>query len=189
MRRRALLATIGGGLTLAGCVDRTGVSADPTPARSISPGKSKDTLTADATTGAGVTATFQIFGGHSPTDDTVEATFSDQQVTVTGSMDPAGCNEPMLKSVGYDFGRIELVNRQYSPDLVGIPTTDVSEPEFRRFLRSKPLLFDSRTTRRSRRNQSRCVCPSPSFTEQSDEDRDVRDTASGPCLDGKIWVS
>lgn len=68
-------------------------------------------------TADGVTATFRVVDSHSPTEDTVDATFGEQQVTVTGSMDPENCNEPTLESVGYnaDAGRITLIVGEYSP--------------------------------------------------------------------------
>ncbi len=47
----------------------------------------------------------------------MDATFGTQQVTVTGSMDPAHCNEPALESVGYDAdaGRVTLIVGEDSP--------------------------------------------------------------------------
>lgn len=122
MRRRVLLTAVAGGVTLAGCIDGTGASTEPTttstdPDRSpsSSPEKPKDTPTAVRKTAEGVTATFRVVDGHSPTEDTVDATFGEQQVTVTGSMDPENCNEPTLESVGYDAGSVSLVVGEYSP--------------------------------------------------------------------------
>ncbi|MFB6197527.1 MAG: hypothetical protein ABEI52_04565, partial [Halobacteriaceae archaeon] len=79
--------------------------------------KPRDTQTAVRKSADDVTATFRVVDGHSPTEDTVAATFGEQRVTVTGSMDPASCNKPTLASVGYDAdaGRITLVVGEYSP--------------------------------------------------------------------------
>jgi hypothetical protein len=36
-----------------------------------------------------------------PTGDTASASFEQMHATVTGTMDPSGCNRPTLSSVGY----------------------------------------------------------------------------------------
>lgn len=119
MRRRTLLAAVAGGVPLAGCMGSPGSSTEPTTTPTDSdrsPEKPKDTPTTIRKTADGVTATFQIVDGHSPTEDTVDATFDEQQITVTGSMDPASCNEPTLESVSTDAdtGRVTLVVVEYS---------------------------------------------------------------------------
>lgn len=134
MRRRSLLACVAGGLTLAGCVADSDVPAGSTDASptdsdapsdstgsdlspSASPGKPKDTPTAVRKTADAVAATFRVVGSHAPTEDSVEAAFDGDEVTVTGSIDPAGCNEPTLDAVSYDTGagRVELVVGQSDP--------------------------------------------------------------------------
>lgn len=123
MHRRTLLAAVAGGVTLPGCVGSPGSSSEPTTtptdsdrSPSTSPEKPKDTPTTVRKTADGVTAIFRVIDGHSPTEDTVDATFDEQQVTVTGSMDPASCNEPTLESVSTDAdtGRVTLVVGEYS---------------------------------------------------------------------------
>lgn len=123
MRRRTVLGAVAGSITLAGCVGGSGTPTEPTTStdsdRSPSASSEKliDTQTAVRKTAEHVTATFRVVDGHSPTEDTVAATFGEQRVTVTGSMDPASCNKPTLTSVGYDVdaGRITLVVGEYSP--------------------------------------------------------------------------
>ncbi|MBV0926279.1 hypothetical protein KTS45_18895 [Halomicroarcula limicola] len=124
MRRRALLAAVAGSVTLAGCLRETDTTTDPltTPggvdqAPTSSPAKPQNTPTAIQQTADGVTATFRVVDSHAPTEEDVNATFDGQHVTVTGSMDPAHCNEPTLESVGYtvDAGRLTLVVGEYSP--------------------------------------------------------------------------
>lgn len=97
MRRRAFLAAISAGVSLAGCLSGPG---DPT-VQSRSPTKTSDTPTAMRRTADGVTASFRILDGHAPTDDTASATFEAETVTVTGTMDPSGCNRPTLTAVRY----------------------------------------------------------------------------------------
>lgn len=98
MRRRALLATISAGVSVPGCLSRI---VDPAP-------QSRTTIGKDATqtpmrrTVNGVTATFRVVDSHAPTDDIASATFGDETVTVTGTMDPSGCNRPTLTAVRYN---------------------------------------------------------------------------------------
>jgi hypothetical protein len=128
MRRRALLAVVAGGFTLAGCITSsdapagsTDASPDPTasdPTASVSPGKPNDTQTAARMTADGVEATFRVVGsGGTPIEEEVDATFDGDEVTVTGSIDPAGCNKPTLDAVSYDSaaGRVELVVGETNP--------------------------------------------------------------------------
>ena len=124
MQRRSLLTAVAGGITLAGCVGDRGASTELTTISSHSdrlsstpPKKPKDNSTAVQKTADGVTATFRVVDSHFPTEDTVDATFGEQQVTVTGSMDSENCNKPTLESVGYnaDAGRITLIVGEYSP--------------------------------------------------------------------------
>lgn len=139
MRRRSFLAAVAGSVAsggFAGCVanDALGSSTAPTATPSpnptgpsspgaeqsstASPGKPKDTPTVVRKTADGVAATFRVVGsrGH-PIEETLDATFDGGEVTVTGSVDPDGCNEPTLSSVEYDAssGRIHLVVGEYSP--------------------------------------------------------------------------
>lgn len=119
MRRRALLATIPGGVALTGCLSSRGgapTASEPSPSGS-STSRPKDTETAERKTADGVAATFQVVDGHRPTEDTAQADFGDGKVTVTGTMDPEGCNEPTLSSVSYapSEGRIDLVVGESSP--------------------------------------------------------------------------
>ncbi len=97
MRRRAFLATVTAGISLAGCLSGPG---DPT-SESTPPTKTGETRTAMRRTADGVTATFRVIDGHAPTDDTASATFEGKTVTVTGTMDPSGCNRPVLTAVRY----------------------------------------------------------------------------------------
>lgn len=53
-------------------------------------------------TADGVTATFRVVDSHAPTDDIARATFDGETVTVTGTMDPSGCNRPTLTAVRYN---------------------------------------------------------------------------------------
>ncbi len=84
-------------------VDGRGNSSDGlTSATTASPTTEKgDTQTAIRRTADGITATFRVVDGHTPTDDTASATFADETVTVTGTMDPSGCNRPTLTTVRY----------------------------------------------------------------------------------------
>lgn len=98
MRRRAFLAA-------AGCVGPTGClsSVDDVPSEpTTSPTKGRNTPTPVRRTADGIAATFQVLDGHRPTEDTASATFDDERVTVTGTVDPSGCNRPALKSVQFD---------------------------------------------------------------------------------------
>lgn len=99
MRRRTLLAATATGICLPGCLSPTG-DAPAGPAES--PTRSgTGTGTPARHTADGVTATFRVVDGHEPTDDTASATFGDAAVTVAGTMDPAGCNRPVLSTVNY----------------------------------------------------------------------------------------
>jgi hypothetical protein len=68
-------------------------------------------------TAVGVTASFRVTDGHAPTEETASASFSADSATVTGSMDPNGCNRPILESVvTRDSGnRIEMTVGGKSP--------------------------------------------------------------------------
>lgn len=108
MHRRAVLATIVSGASLSGCLSlRNGSPAESTEPPSTkspsteSPSKETTTQTPVRHTADGIEATFQIVDGHRPTDDTANATFSDSQVVVTGTIDPAGCNRPTLTELRY----------------------------------------------------------------------------------------
>ncbi|MEF8799610.1 MAG: hypothetical protein V5A56_01060 [Halolamina sp.] len=98
MRRRAILATISAGMSLSGCLSGPG---DPAPPSTTTTGNG-DTRTPMRKTADGITATFSVVDGHAPTDDTASATFEDERVTVTGTMDPSGCNRPVLTAVRYN---------------------------------------------------------------------------------------
>lgn len=124
MHRRTLLGTVAASVTLAGCVTDTGRSPNQTttiPSSENSSGPSPKTPTDTSATvektDNGIRATFQIITSHTPTADTVDATFGDQKITVTGTMDPANCNEPTLESVSYDATaeRITLTVGESSP--------------------------------------------------------------------------
>lgn len=97
MHRRTVLVAVAGGVTLAGCVNGTGGSTGSTTLSE----KPKDTQTAVRKTADDVMATFRVVDSHAPTDDTASATFNDETVTVTGTMDPSGCNRPTLTAVRY----------------------------------------------------------------------------------------
>lgn len=119
MRRRTLLATVTGGVALTGCLstgDGAPTASEPSPSGS-STSRPRDTGTFVRKTADGVTATFRIVDGHQPTEDTAHADFSEGNVTVTGTMDPVGCNEPTLASVSYapSKSRIDLVVGESSP--------------------------------------------------------------------------
>lgn len=113
MRRRAFLSATACCLGVAGCLSRTestpgGGTADP------------QTATASATTrehSAGVTTAFRIVDGHRPTEASAAARFDAGRVVVTGTMDPAGCREPILDAVEWrrKAGRIRLVVGTASP--------------------------------------------------------------------------
>lgn len=99
MQRRGLLAAVAGWVALAGCLSGNGAPfAEPTTARTAADG----TTTPMRRTADGLTATFRVVDGHQPTDDTARATFDDEQVMVTGTMDPSGCYRPTLGAVNYN---------------------------------------------------------------------------------------
>lgn len=98
MRRRVLLTVLASGVNLSGCLSQT----DDSPAEATASPPATGTTTPVRQTADGVTATFQIIDGHEPTDDTASATFEETQVTVTGTMDPSGCNRPTLSSIRYN---------------------------------------------------------------------------------------
>lgn len=98
MRRRTLLVAVGAGVGLSGCLSRAG-DTDPPATTTTAKG---DTPTPMRRTADGVTASFRVVDGHAPTDDTASATFDGETVTVTGTMDPSGCNRPTLAGLRYD---------------------------------------------------------------------------------------
>lgn len=98
LRRRIFLAVIASGASLSGCLSQT----DEGPAGATPSSPTNGTATPVRQTADGITATFQVVDGHAPTDDTANASFEETQVTVTGTMDPSGCNRPILSSVRYN---------------------------------------------------------------------------------------
>lgn len=99
MQRRALLTMIVSSVSLTGCLSgREPGSSDSTGA----PTKPTTNSKSVQQTTDGVEATFEVIEGHAPTDDAASATFREKQVTVTGTMDPTGCNRPALESVRYN---------------------------------------------------------------------------------------
>lgn len=140
MRRRPLLAAAAGTLGLGGCLsggepsgpktDRPATDAprpDASPTDALpsqttpdEPPTSKTTPTPVRRTAAGVAASFQVVDSYGPTgaeELTASATFEADRVVVTGALDPAGCREPVLRSVAYDAGtgRVRLVVATESP--------------------------------------------------------------------------
>lgn len=119
MKRRSLLTLLVGSGTLTGCL------SDGNDAPLISKSSATESMTSKPRdrqspvhmTTDGVEAAFKIVDGHSPTKDTAGAEFADKTVTVTGTMDPEGCNKPILDRVSYvsSRGRIELTVGEYSP--------------------------------------------------------------------------
>lgn len=97
MRRRVFLAATAAGIGFAGCLSENG-NGPSGPAESPT---ESGTETPIHHTAEDVTATFRVVDGHEPTDDAASATFEDTAVTVTGTMDPAGCNRPVLGTVRY----------------------------------------------------------------------------------------
>jgi len=87
------------GLGFGGCLSQRGNGSGAGTAASHT---SKATATAVRRTASGVEATFQIIDGRRPTDASATASFEGAQVIVDGTMDPAGCREPILRSVDYD---------------------------------------------------------------------------------------
>jgi hypothetical protein len=99
VRRRTLLAATATGICLSGCLSLAGDGPADT---AESPTRSEtETEAPGRHTANGVTATFRVVDGHEPTDDTASATFDDTAVTVAGTMDPAGCNRPVLSTLRY----------------------------------------------------------------------------------------
>lgn len=114
MRRRTFLTATASAAGLAGCLSPAAESpADPpesSPTRS--PKRTTDDYwTPVRRTADGVAVTFEVLDVHAPTEETASAQFADDRVTVTGSVDPAGCRRPSLTGVGYDpaDGRVRLV--------------------------------------------------------------------------------
>lgn len=112
MNRRTLLMAVAGGVGLSGCLssepdssagsgDRS-KTADPSTQPPTSLSKRSNTETPVRLSSDGVEATFRIVDSHRPTDDTASATFDQAEVTVTGTMDPSGCNRPTLTDVDYN---------------------------------------------------------------------------------------
>jgi len=97
MRRRTFLVAVGAGVGLSGCLSRAGGTDPPSTATT---GKG-DTRTPMRQTADGLTATFRVVDSHAPTDDAASATFEGGTVTVTGTMDPSGCNRPALAGLRY----------------------------------------------------------------------------------------
>lgn len=116
MKRRSVLTGIGLGLSagLTGCLSR---DRDPPSEPTAPPTTTGKTATPGRLTSDDIAATFQVLGGHTPTDDTASAVFDDEQVTVTGTMDPSGCNRPKLGAVSYNStdGIIHLMIGGESP--------------------------------------------------------------------------
>jgi hypothetical protein len=119
--RRTVLTILGGCIALAGCVSETNTSSDPTlspsasdRASSPSPRKQEEMPTANQVTADGVTASYR-FDSRSPTENTITATFGDEQVTVRGSIDPVSCQSLELTSVGFDSGQVSLGIRENLP--------------------------------------------------------------------------
>ena len=91
MNRRLFLAAVSSlGVSVSGCLGQEQTEKPP---------KLNDndpmTLTAN-----GVTATFSVGRGQNPVDDTASARLNDE-VIITGTMDPTGCNRPTLERVDY----------------------------------------------------------------------------------------
>lgn len=99
MHRRAFLAAITGSASLAGCLSQESTAPDK---QTTTPKTGAGTPTGDRRTADGITATFRVVDSHAPTDDTANATFDDTEATVTGTMDPSGCNRPAIGSVQYN---------------------------------------------------------------------------------------
>lgn len=99
MRRRSVLTAIAGGTCLSGCLSQ---GPNTAPESTTAPPNGTETATPIRRTAEGITASFHVVDGHAPTEDTASATFDDEQVTVTGTMDPSGCNRPMLSAVRYN---------------------------------------------------------------------------------------
>lgn len=89
-RRQFLAAVSSLGVSVTGCLSREQTEKPPKLNEDDS-----TTLTAD-----GVTATFSVGGGQKSVDDTASAQLDDG-VIVTGTMEPSGCNRPMLERVDY----------------------------------------------------------------------------------------
>jgi hypothetical protein len=117
MRRREFLTGVAASVPLAGCLSgqsapggEAATTTDATTTDSITTNE-KPTASPAQVTDDGVTATFRVVDSGRPTEASVDATFDGRDVTVTGTMDPEGCNEPVLDSVSYDqeAATVELV--------------------------------------------------------------------------------
>jgi len=97
MRRRGFIAALGGVAGTAGCLGSD--EANPAP---TTPTNGGETPTSVRYTDDGLTATFRVVDVHAPTDDTANATFDGDEVTVTGTMNPGGCRRPSFGSVDSD---------------------------------------------------------------------------------------
>ncbi len=111
MRRRSLLVAAAAGLP--GCLaarSSTGSTSSSTASATASAAPSRRTA-------EGLAATLRVVDGHAPTDDTATATFGADRVIVTGTMDPSGCDRPVLTGVGYDpdDGTVRMVVGGESP--------------------------------------------------------------------------
>jgi hypothetical protein len=117
MNRRQFLVT--GAASVGGCMAPASVPEDsPTQTRYLSPQRHTHSPTEVRRTADGVAATFRLTGGRTPSEESTEVQFDGQEVTVTGTIDPEGCNRPRFESVGYDpdTGRVELVVGEYLPE-------------------------------------------------------------------------
>jgi hypothetical protein len=92
VRRRTFVAAAAAGAGLSGCL------ADPTGSSSTAR-KTAASPTARRTA-EGIVATFRVVDGHEPTDDDAGASVEGESIIVRGTMDPSGCNRPVLRSVG-----------------------------------------------------------------------------------------
>lgn len=97
MDRRTFLVGLAGTAGLAGCVSGPDEDGGSTPSLT----GNGPTDTPERRTSGGVSARFRVTNGHAPTEDAASADFDGETVTVTGTMDPTGCNEPTLAAVGY----------------------------------------------------------------------------------------
>lgn len=96
MDRRTFVVAVGGTVGLSGCLDG-GDRAARTDARTTE----DDLGTPVRLTAEGIAGSFRVVDGHQPTDDTASAAFEDRRVTVTGTVDPSGCDRPVLSGLGY----------------------------------------------------------------------------------------
>jgi hypothetical protein len=122
VQRRQFLAAAAG-LGLAGCLapstgspgdeQKTGTgrttASTGTAATDRRTTKPDSRYTAVRATGDGLRATFRIVDVHAPAEERASATFEDDRVVVTGTVDPGGCRRPTLGSVGHDGETVSLV--------------------------------------------------------------------------------